>query len=312
MRKFLIAVICVLVVMSGVPPAQADSPRAVAPLLGDVTRGFDPPEQDWLPGHRGVDILGTPGRTIVAAMDGVVSFAGMVAGRPVVSVRHGELTTTYEPVEPSVSRGDRVLAGGAIGVLLAGHPCPGEACLHWGLKEGDTYLDPLSLLGPGKIRLIGAQDMQTVRDHAAAMTRLTPASGLSAAGLVSPASGVVSSPYGLRLHPIDNVWRLHDGLDIAAGCGTEIMAVASGTVTESFYSPGYGNRLVIDHGMVHGHPLTTSYNHAQGYEVSVGDQVGQGQVIGRVGTTGASTGCHLHFQVWVDGQLTDPQPLLPT
>jgi len=308
MKKILVIFIGLMVGMVGVTPAWA-APSAVAPVMGDVVRGFDPPDQPWLAGHRGVDIAGTTGQTVVAAMDGAVSFAGMVAGRPVVSIRHGTLTTTYEPVQPIVSAGETVRAGQPIGTLLAGHPCGGEACLHWGLKEGDTYRDPLSLLGGGRIRLITAEAMDTVRAHAAAMEQMAGHAG--SAGLVSPATGAVSSPFGMRLHPIDGTWKFHDGMDIAASCGSPIVAAAAGTVTESFYSSGYGNRLVINHGIVDGHQLTTAYNHAQGYAVSVGDQANQGQLIGSVGTTGASTGCHLHFQVWLDGTLTDPQPLLP-
>jgi len=309
MKKLLAIIIGLLISVAGVTPAYA-APQAVAPVLGDVVRGFDPPDQPWLAGHRGVDIAGVEGQSVVAAMDGVVSFAGMVAGRPVISINHGRLTTTYEPVQPSVTAGQSVAAGQTIGTLLAGHPCPVEACLHWGLKDGETYLDPLSLLSGGDIRLITADAMDTVRAHAAAMAQ-SLGGPASAAGLVSPAAGDVSSPFGMRLHPILGTWRFHDGMDIAASCGSPITAAAAGTVVESFYSSGYGNRLVIDHGVVNGHQLRTAYNHAQGYVVSVGDQVTQGQLIGSVGTTGASTGCHLHFQVWLDGALTDPQPLLP-
>ena len=310
MKKILVIFVGLLVSVAGVAPAQAAT-QAIAPVMGDVVRSFDPPDQPWLAGHRGVDIAGSQGDTVVAAMDGVVSFAGMVAGRPVVSIRHGELTTTYEPVQPSVSAGESVLIGQPIGTLLAGHPCPVEACLHWGLKEGETYLDPLSLLSGGRIRLITAEAMDVVRAHAAALAQATLDGGVSSAGLVSPASGAISSPFGMRWHPIDGTWKFHDGMDIAASCGSPILAAATGTVVESFYSSGYGNRLVIDHGIVNGHQLTTSYNHAQGYVVLIGDQVSQGQPIGSVGTTGASTGCHLHFQVWLDGTLTDPQLLLP-
>ena len=311
MKKLLIAVLCCIVVASPVTLAQADGVRAVAPILGDVAREFDPPEPDWLSGHRGVDILGQPGMTVVAALPGVVSFAGMVAGRPVVSISHGQLTTTYEPVQPSVSAGESVSAGQAIGVLEAGHPCGSEACLHWGLKQGETYLDPLSLLGGGRVRLIAAEEMESLRQRAAAATHHGLDGRVSAAGLVSPAAGMVSSPYGMRLHPIDQVWKFHDGLDIAAACGSPLVAVAEGTVVEAYYSSGYGHRLVIDHGVVGEQVLSTAYNHAQGYVVAVGDQVEQGQVIGYVGSTGASTGCHLHFQTWIDAQLVDPEPLLP-
>ena len=297
--------------LGGISPAYADSPRTVAPILGSVVRGFDPPDQPWLAGHRGVDVLSEPGQAVAAAMDGVVSFAGTVVGRPVISLNHGDLTTTYEPVEASVSPGEFVLAGQTIGTLISGHTCPGDACLHWGLKRGDTYLDPLSLLEHPKIRLLSSHDMDQIRSRAADMTRYGVNGRVSAAGLVTPVTGVVTDVYGMRLHPIDKVWKFHDGLDIGAACGSPIVASAAGTVTMSAYSGGYGYRLVIEHGTIDGHALKTAYNHAQSFAVPAGAHVSQGQLVGWVGSTGTSTGCHLHFQTWVDGVSTDPQLLLP-
>ncbi|ASW57503.1 murein hydrolase activator EnvC [Plantactinospora sp. KBS50] len=124
-----------------------------APL---VTRRFDPPPRPWQPGHRGVDLAVAPGAVIRSAGPGTVAFAGQVAGRPVLTVRHGDgLRTTYEPVDPLVRPGDDVPAGAPIGRLRPGHPgCARAACLHWGLRRGDTYLDPLSLLGLGRVRLL--------------------------------------------------------------------------------------------------------------------------------------------------------------
>ncbi len=85
-----------------------------------------------------------------------MAYAGTLAGRGVVSIAHtGGLRTTYEPVTTSLHAGDRVSAGAQLGVLDAGHPgCPAEACLHWGLRLGDYYLDPLALLGLGRVRLL--------------------------------------------------------------------------------------------------------------------------------------------------------------
>ncbi|MGC4805356.1 murein hydrolase activator EnvC family protein [Micromonospora sp. DT233] len=119
-------------------------------------RRFEPPPQPWLPGHRGVDLVAPPGAVVRAAGAGVVLFAGPVAGRPVVTVGHGAgLRTTYEPVAPGVRAGDRVAAGAAVGRLATGHAgCPEAACLHWGLRRADEYLDPLALLGLGPVRLL--------------------------------------------------------------------------------------------------------------------------------------------------------------
>lgn len=121
-----------------------------------VTRPFQPPPEPWLAGHRGVDLGAEPGDPVRAAGPGVVAFAGVVAGRPVVSVDHpGGLRTTYEPVSAFVRAGQAVGAGTVLGTLLAGHPgCPVVACLHWGLRRGEVYLDPLALLGLAQVRLL--------------------------------------------------------------------------------------------------------------------------------------------------------------
>src|SRR5665647_3307099 len=134
----------------------------------------------------------------------------------------------------------------------------------------------------------------------------TPAPS-SSSGLIKPIPGAsITSPYGMRLHPILHIWKLHDGTDFGAGCGTPVQAAASGTVTEEYYNGGYGNRLFIDDGNVGGAFMTTSYNHLSGYAVRVGQHVTQGQVIAYVGTTGYSTGCHLHFMLWVNGTMVNP------
>jgi murein DD-endopeptidase MepM/ murein hydrolase activator NlpD len=105
-----------------------------------------------------VDLAGTPGEVIRAAGAGAVAFAGAVAGTGVVSVDHpGGLRTTYEPVAPLVHAGEAVVAGQPIAMLLGGHPgCPVTACLHWGLRRGTDYLDPLLLLHTAPVRLYPA------------------------------------------------------------------------------------------------------------------------------------------------------------
>ena len=117
-----------------------------------VLQGFRPPPQRWKAGHRGVDLSAVPGDTVVAAGPGVVTFAGPLAGRGVVTVTHGALRTTYEPVTATGHEGDDVAAGDPIGTLASGvSHCGGyPSCLHWGLLRGTVYLDPLSLLGLGR------------------------------------------------------------------------------------------------------------------------------------------------------------------
>jgi len=140
------------------PAVPAAIARWVAPLGGtlDVTRPFERPSGPYAAGHRGVDLGGSPGSAVLAAGDGVVVFAGMVAGRPVVSIDHADgLRTTYEPVDPSIAAGQPVARGSPMGALVAGHAgCPRAACLHWGLRRGETYVDPLALLRPPRVRLL--------------------------------------------------------------------------------------------------------------------------------------------------------------
>jgi murein DD-endopeptidase MepM/ murein hydrolase activator NlpD len=118
----------------------------------------------------------------------------------------------------------------------------------------------------------------------------------------SNASNVVTSFFGTRFHPIYKEYRTHNGTDIGAAYGTNILAADSGTVITSTYSSSYGNYVVISHG----NGMTTLYAHMSTRLVSDGQAVAQGSVIGRVGSTGASTGPHLHFEVSVDGRRVDP------
>ncbi|MGZ4454736.1 MAG: peptidoglycan DD-metalloendopeptidase family protein [Oryzihumus sp.] len=142
-------------------PASAGTvvpdPVGVWPLspVPEVVTGFDPPSSPWGAGHRGVDLLGHVGQTVRTALPGSVSFAGSIAGRGVVVVDHGATRTTYEPVDATVTVGERVAAGDPVGRLQAGAShCPPRACLHWGWLSGPDYLDPLRLVGLGPVRLL--------------------------------------------------------------------------------------------------------------------------------------------------------------
>ena len=125
-------------------------------------------------------------------------------------------------------------------------------------------------------------------------------------GFSFPVPARITSPFGMRFHPVLHYWKLHDGTDFGAACGTPIRAPRAGRVAERYYNAGYGNRLMIDHGYIGGRYITTGYNHASRYIVHVGQRVRKGQVIGYVGTTGFSTGCHLHLMVWLNGRLRNP------
>ncbi|OCB32786.1 peptidase M23 [Mycobacterium malmoense] len=146
-------------------PAVADDVRLDWPLRPPpaVGRGFDAPSPDWKPGHRGVDLPGAPGQPVFAAGSATVVFAGLLAGRPVVSLAHpGGLRTSYEPVRAAVRVGQPVTARTVIGSLEPGHAgCraagAGGACLHWGAMwgpaSGARYVDPLGLVKSTPIRL---------------------------------------------------------------------------------------------------------------------------------------------------------------
>ncbi|MDX3091133.1 M23 family metallopeptidase [Streptomyces sp. ME02-6978a] len=130
-------------------------PVGVRPV---VLRGWEPPASAYGPGHRGVDLAATPGDPVRAVAAGRVSFAGPVGGLGVVSVEltgtgAPPLRTTYESVRASVRKGDEVASGDVVGFLAEPGPrhCA-SGCLHWGLRRGESYLDPLSLLPPWLLR----------------------------------------------------------------------------------------------------------------------------------------------------------------
>jgi murein DD-endopeptidase MepM/ murein hydrolase activator NlpD len=126
--------------------------RPVAPF--EVLAAFAAPERRWLRGHRGIDLVTSVGQAVRAAGDGRVVFAGPIAGREVVSIDHGGLRTTYEPVNPVVRAGDVVRSGDRIGSLSTGSGhCGSGRCLHLGLRRDREYLDPLLLLGRTSARL---------------------------------------------------------------------------------------------------------------------------------------------------------------
>lgn len=149
----------VLSLMGGTASGAPGDPDPVGgwPLrpVPEVVARFDPPSTPYGAGHRGVDLAGQVGQTVLSALPGTVTYAGRLAGRGVVVVSHGATRTTYEPVTARVSVGDPVSTGTPLGSLqLSGSHCFPRACLHWGWIEGETYLDPLRLVGAGPVRLL--------------------------------------------------------------------------------------------------------------------------------------------------------------
>jgi murein DD-endopeptidase MepM/ murein hydrolase activator NlpD len=122
----------------------------------------------------------------------------------------------------------------------------------------------------------------------------------------APASRIITSTYGGRAYPIDGSYNFHLGLDIGAGYGTPVVAYQGGTVIIATYHWSYGNYVVVDHG----NGLSTLYAHMSALNVSAGSKVSAGQQVGAVGSTGSSTGPHLHFEVRINGSTVDPAPYL--
>lgn len=290
---------CVLaLLLVGARPSSADEGLVLEPPVpGSVVRGFSAGPHPWSPGHRGVDLAAARGESVETAAAGVVHFAGTVAGRPSVSVDHGNgLRTTYTPVRASVDEGDVVAAGDVIGRVVAGH-CA-TACLHWGLTDGTEYFDPLAYLAVRPVRLLP--------EGSAVVT--PPSFGAAHVGMAAselPVAGRISSRFGMRTHPVTGVRKLHDGLDLAAACGTPVRLPWPGRVTTVQRHPAYGNRVVVQHA-----GGRSAYAHLSRMDVRPGQQVAAGTVLGTVGSTGLSTGCHLHWMTWRGGSLVDPLTLV--
>ena len=121
-----------------------------------------------------------------------------------------------------------------------------------------------------------------------------------------PVDVALGSPFGWRIDPFTGQSALHTGQDFPAATGTDIVAAAGGVVVAQQWHPAYGNMLEIDHG----NQLMTRYAHASKTLVKLGDLVRRGQKIAEVGSTGRSTGPHLHFEVWLQGVLQNPQQFL--
>lgn len=129
---------------------------------------------------------------------------------------------------------------------------------------------------------------------------------VSSAGFLKPIAGRITSPFGWRTHPIFNSRTFHSGVDIGGPNYGNIVASNSGKVIYCGWYGGYGKVVILDHGTVNGKPTTTLYAHMSSILVSNGQQVNKGQVIGKEGTTGYSTGPHCHFEVRINGKPNNP------
>ncbi len=129
---------------------------------------------------------------------------------------------------------------------------------------------------------------------------------VTSSGFIKPIGGRITSPFGWRTHPIFNSRTFHSGVDIGGPNYGNIMASNAGKVIYSGWYGGYGKVVIIDHGTINGHPMTTLYAHMSTIKVKQGDYVKKGQVVGLEGTTGYSTGPHCHFEVRINGKPNNP------
>jgi murein DD-endopeptidase MepM/ murein hydrolase activator NlpD len=165
-----------------------------------------------------------------------------------------------------------------------------------------TYNSKLQALVAQKNQL--AAEFKAVSDQIAAqLARASQTAPLGNGTFIRPITGApITSGFGYRTDPVTGQQAFHAGVDFGASCGTPIKAAGTGIVLSAGYNGGYGNATVINHGG----GLGTLYGHQSAFAVSVGQRVEQGQVIGYVGSTGKSTGCHLHFEVRVNGNPVNP------
>ncbi len=268
------------------------------PLDGRRVSGpFDLPDTRYSAGHRGIDVPGRVGEPVRAVAPGRVAFAGSVAGVGVVTIDHGRERSTYQPLRVGVKRGDSVSAGDVLGHLRESGSHCATACLHLGRLESESYLDPLDRLATeSHVRLVDPDGPVP-----------TPPSGPAGHGILRrPVGGPITSPFGRRVHPVTGARTVHDGTDFGVPCGTPVHAAGEGLVVSRGSSGAYGQRVAVRHA----DGLETSYNHLATQSVSVGQRVTTSSIVGRVGSTGLSTGCHLHFMARRGGRPIDPMSLL--
>lgn len=263
------------------------------------TARFDAPDTAYSAGHRGIDLPAPVGAPVRAVANGVVAFAGTVAGVDVVTIDHGTERSTYQPVAAQVEVGQRVGPSDVIGHVALGAFHCATPCIHVGRirQRDDAYLDPLDRLsGQSQIRLVDPEGPPPV-----------PPVGPTGSGLLlRPIGGPITSTFGMRTHPATGEDSHHDGVDFGAPCGATIRAAGSGEVISTKRSGAYGLRVVVRHAT----GLESSYSHLGSASVEPGDTVTASDVVGKVGSSGLSTGCHLHFGVRQEGRDVDPLTVL--
>lgn len=172
------------------------------------------------------------------------------------------------------------------------------------IVQANPDLEP-GVLQPGQVLLVPGGQPPSRRQVASA--RGSGRSGAIRSFDYWPAQGPLTDPFGWRTHPVYGTRHFHDGMDIGVGAGTPLRAVSAGTVVMASRYGGYGLAVRIDHGG----GVTTQYSHMSQIDVQPGQKVAAGEHIGYSGSTGVSTGPHLHFSVFLNGAPTDPEPWMP-
>jgi murein DD-endopeptidase MepM/ murein hydrolase activator NlpD len=241
-----------------------------------------------------VQIADSAGRLREAATRADLRVGWTTVDRERARAEFQAIADRYNALKDRVERSERLLdrlaaqRSGAVGAIQQA-------------KAGDVAINRARVAESGDL---GAQ----IRAASARLQR----SGRTVEGtgdLAHPADGVVTSPYGLRYHPILHYRKLHTGTDFSGG-GSAVRAADDGRVLMTVVSEVYGNVTVIDHGAADGHRVTTAYAHQAAFLVREGQRVGRGERIGVIGSTGWSTGPHLHFEVREDGTVVDPMTWL--
>lgn len=262
--------------------------------------------------HHGTDIMAAKGTPVVAVTNGRVVRAGWndLGGWSVMLVGDDGVRHYYAHLaeRPSLSEGQAVYRGQAIGAVGDSGEGPegtvGKMAphLHYAIYTGENpelVTNPFPYL----MHWLGGDDS----DHVGISPVDPPADWVPVDGFAWPAEGPITSRFGMRVSPIDGVNRLHAGIDLGVSYGVPIRASKAGTVRTAGWSDVYGWVVVVDHG----DGYTTLYAHNSELLVRVQDQVQQGQVVSRAGSTGWSTGTHLHFETHFRGTPIDPLLLLP-
>jgi murein DD-endopeptidase MepM/ murein hydrolase activator NlpD len=190
----------------------------------------------------------------------------------------------------------------ALSRAVSSFPTPGASAA--------ASVQPAAYANPSTSSAAGASPVAAVTPTSgtsgATATDTTGRAGLGRGAWVLPVHGVVTSPFGMRTHPVTGVRKLHTGTDFAATAGTQVGAAAAGKVISAGWEAGNGNTVVIDHGS----GISTKYAHASKLLVDPGDRVSAGQAVIEVGSTGLATGPHLHLEVRENGQPVDAVPWL--